>query len=442
MTPSHRQPLTEVAGRRVTVVGLGRFGGGVGVTRWLASQGAAVTVTDQADADSLASSVAQLADLDVALHLGSHDEADFLNADLLIVNPAVPKTMDLLARAMAAGVPYTTEINLFLERCRGRIIGVTGSVGKSTTTAMIGAICRERFTTHVGGNIGVSLLGKLDDISPGDVVVLELSSFQLEDLPLAGISPHIALVTNLQENHLDRHGTMDAYIDAKKNILRYQRPDDVLVINGDDADLAPWADDAPGKVVRYSGRDEPFGLVVPGEHNQINAQGAFAAASQLGIDRATAAKALADFCGLPHRLQVVANTGGVTYVNDSKCTTPGGAIVAINAFERGTVIAIVGGYDKGHDFAALAEVLAARAKVVITLGATAQLIGACLAARPASPEVIAATDLARAVSIARTHARPGDTVLLSPACASWDMFDNYEQRGEQFAGLAGGEAHP
>jgi UDP-N-acetylmuramoylalanine--D-glutamate ligase len=432
---SSRPQLTPVAGRRVTVVGLGRFGGGVGVARWLASQGAIVTVTDHADADSLATSVAQLGDLDVTLHLGGHDEADFLSADLFIVNPAVPKTMDLLARALAAGVPYTTEINLFLERCCARVIGVTGSVGKSTTTAMIGDICRERFTTHVGGNIGVSLLDRLETITPDDVVVLELSSFQLEDLPLVGISPHIAVVTNLQENHLDRHGTMEAYADAKKNIIRYQQAEDVLVINGDDVDLAQWADDAHGKVVRFTSRDEPFSLIVPGEHNQINAQAAYAATSQLGIDRATVANALAEFCGLPHRLQLVGNIGGVTYVNDSKCTTPAGAMVAIKAFDAGTVIAIVGGYDKGHDFSDLADVLAARAKLVITLGATAQLIAASLAARPTSPEVIAATGLTHAVNIARQHACPGDTVLLSPACASWDMFDNYEQRGEQFAAL-------
>jgi UDP-N-acetylmuramoylalanine--D-glutamate ligase len=435
MRSRHSQPWTEVAGRRVTVIGLGRFGGGVGVTRWLAGQGAIVTVTDQADADSLAGSVEQLAGLDVTLHLGGHEEADFLDADLLIVNPAVPKTMDLLARAIAAGVPYTTEINLFLERCDARIIGVTGSVGKSTTTAMIGAICRERFTTHVGGNIGVSLLDRLDSIGPDDIVVLELSSFQLEDLPLVGVSPRVAVVTNLQPNHLDRHGTTRAYEEAKKNIIRYQGPDDVLVINGEDADLAPWADEAPGKVVRYTGRDEPFGLVIPGEHNQINAQAAFAAASQIGIDRVTAAQALAEFCGLPHRLQLVATVDQVSYFNDSKCTTPAGAMMALKSFDPGTVIAIVGGYDKGHDFTDLAAVLAARAKAIITLGATAQLIAACLAARPTSPEVISATDLAQAVSVAHDRAEPGDTVLLSPACASWDMFTNYEQRGEQFTQL-------
>jgi UDP-N-acetylmuramoylalanine--D-glutamate ligase len=226
------QTPSPLASRRVTVVGLGRFGGGVGAARWLAGQGSRVTVSDAAAAKQLAESVAQLEGLDIALHLGGHLDADFLDADLIVINPAIPDSHPLLARARRAGVPVTTEINLFIERCPCRVVGVTGSVGKSTTTAMIGEILNRRFTTHVGGNIGRSLLETLPDIRPDHVAVLELSSFQLERLPLVGISPHVALVTNLLPNHLDRHGTMDAYAAAKQNIYRFQGPDDVLILSG------------------------------------------------------------------------------------------------------------------------------------------------------------------------------------------------------------------
>ncbi|MCK4601672.1 MAG: UDP-N-acetylmuramoyl-L-alanine--D-glutamate ligase, partial [Phycisphaerae bacterium] len=256
-----RHRLTpHLAGMRVTVVGLGRFGGGVGVTKWLCGQGARVTVSDKASADSLAESISQLADCDVALHLGGHDEADFLTADLLVVNPAAPKDSPVLFAAASAGVPRTSEINLFLQRCPAPVVGVTGSAGKSTTTAMIGEILARRFTTHVGGNIGGSLLDALDDIRDDHVVVMELSSFQLEDLPLVGVSPRVAVVTNVQPNHLDRHGTMAAYADAKRNIFAYQGPADVLVLNAADAALASWAADAPGKVEMFDPAGEPFEL--------------------------------------------------------------------------------------------------------------------------------------------------------------------------------------
>jgi len=438
----HRLP-TNLAGMRVTVVGLGRFGGGVGVTKWLCGQGATVTVSDKASADSLAESISQLADCDAVLHLGGHDEADFLTADLLVVNPAVGKDSPALFAAASSGVPRTSEINLFLQRCPAPVVGVTGSVGKSTTTAMIGEMLARRFTTHVGGNIGGSLLDALDDIRDDHVVVMELSSFQLEDLPLVGVSPRVAVVTNLQPNHLDRHGTMAAYADAKRNIFAYQGPEDVLVLNAADAALASWAADAPGKVEMFDPAGEPFELSVPGPHNQANAQAAYAAARQSGlsagvdVDRGTAAKALLAFTGLPHRLQFVAERRGVRYVNDSKCTTPAGAIVALEAFEPGRCVIIVGGYDKGASFDEMGRAIAGRAKAVVAIGATREKILAAVAAagKLGSSAICRADDLASAVSLAREHAERGDTVLLSPACASYGLFDNYEQRGRAFVDL-------
>ena len=486
-------PRGPFNGKAVTVVGLGRFGGGLGVTGWLCSQGARVTVSDKAPADSLADSVRALKGLDVTLHLGEHLEEDFLQADLLIVNPAVRKDMPLLAKALRAGVPYTTEINLFLERCRGTVVGVTGSVGKSTTTAMIGAILSRSMKTHVGGNIGGSLLEALPRIRKGDAVVLELSSFQLDDLPLIGISPHVAVVTNLTDNHTDWHGGMKGYIAAKKNIFRFQKPGDVLVLNADDRAVRRWAKEAPGRVEFFRGdvrgegvpplrvagvppariagilpargegilpsRPEgvspsvassvssssssgvPFQLSLPGAHNQVNAQAAWAAAREMGATRAQATKALAAFSGLPHRLQFVAERGGVKYYNDSKCTTPEGAIVAMEGIAAGRAVIIVGGKDKGADFDELGAVLAARAKAVIALGETRdQILYAVRAHRKGkTPPLASVEDLPSAVALARRLAASGDAVLLSPACASTDMFTNYEERGNRFVKLVTGK---
>jgi len=423
----------------------------VGVTRWLCAQGADVTVTDLADRDKLAPSVAKLAGLDVTFHLGGHDEADFLHTDLLVVNPAVPKDSPFIQKSQDASVPRTSEINLFLQRCPCPVVGVTGSVGKSTVTVMLGAILAKRFTTHVGGNIGGSLLETLDEIRPDHVVVLELSSFQLEDLPLLGVSPRIAVVTNLKPNHLDRHGTMENYGEAKKNIFRFQTPDDVLVLNADDPPTVAWAKEARGRVAFFYHRDtegtekEPFELLLPGSHNQTNAQAAWVAASQLGVDRATAAAALKAFTGLEHRLQYVTERDGVRYYNDSKCTTPEGAIVALEAFDPGKVVILVGGSDKQVSFAALGEALARRAKCVVALGATQDQILAAveeaalredvLFTAPDGLGVFSVETFEEAVALAIGHAEPGDVVLLSPACASYDMFTNYEERGRRFVEL-------
>ena len=305
---------------------------------------------------------------------------------------------------------------------------------------MAGAIFARRFTTHVGGNIGGSLLTLLKDLRDDHVVVAELSSFQLEDLPLVGISPHVAVVTNLQPNHLDRHGTMEAYAAAKKNILAYQGADDVVVLNRADSALSDWAGEAPGRVDWFDPADEAFELAVPGSHNQANAQAAWAVARQFGIDRATAAEALRTFRGLPHRLELVADRGGVRFVNDSKSTTPAGTVMAMAAFGPRQCVVIVGGSDKGADFGELAVALAGRAKAVIVMGQTAPKILSALADQTPDADFMIreAADLAAAVGAADDLAKPGDVVLLSPACASYDQFDNYEQRGQAFAKRVGG----
>lgn len=424
--------------RRVSVIGLGRFGGGVAAARWLCNQGARVTVSDMAPAEALADSVAELADCDITFHLGGHHREDFLDADLLVVNPAIPPEHALLTEALDAGVTMTTEMNLFLPRCPCRVIGITGSVGKSTTTAMTGELLAERFTTHVGGNIGKSLLDDLDAIGPDDLAVIELSSFQLERLPAIDRCPEIALVTNLTQNHLDRHGTMDRYAEAKKNIFRKQGPDDLLILNRGDKALAAWASEAPGRVDWFGPSFEPFELAVPGLHNQANAQAAWAIAWQFDIDRASAERVLGRFAGLSHRLEFVAEVERVRYFNDSKCTTPAGAIVAMDAFPPRRTVLLCGGHDKGVGFEELAQVIDERARAVVTFGATRgrilEALSTCRRDRHI-PEAVSVADLPEAFRAAVHLARPGDVVLLSPACSSYDQFANYEQRGETFRRL-------
>ncbi len=421
-------------------MGLGRFGGGLGVTRWLVEQGARVTVSDQAGADELAEPLSALAGLDVTLHLGGHEQSDFTDADLVVVNPAVPFDSPYIRAARDAGVELTTEINLFLARCAAPVVGITGSVGKSTTTAMTGEILANVKPTHVGGNIGRSLLENLPEIKPGHVVVLELSSFQLSYLPLLAQSPHVALVTNLHPNHLDRHGNMTDYADAKKNIFRFQCADDVLIVNRDDSEVASWTHQASGRTDTFSADDEPFDLNVPGSHNQANAQAAWSVARQFGVSRSAAAEVLSGFTGLPHRLQLIAERDGVRYFNDSKCTTPAGAVVALEAFAPRSVVIIVGGYDKKVDFGDLCSALADRAKAIVATGQTGEAIadGVEHARGDAGvPSVIRTPEFAAAVAAAGDLADPDDIVLLSPACASFDQFRNYEQRGETFVRLVG-----
>ena len=432
----------EFADRRATVVGLGRFGGGVGVTKWLCGQGATVIVSDNADESTLSESIAALDGYKVEFHLGEHLEKDFLDTDLLVVNPAIPKTHPLLQRAIQAGIPYSSEINLFIERCKAPIVAITGSVGKSTTTAMTGVILSRKLTTHVGGNIGKSLLLNLPQIRSDHVVVLELSSFQLEDTPRIQAAPHIAVITNLLPNHLDRYGgDISAYADAKKNIFRFQGPDGTLILNRQCKISSKWAGEAPGKVEFFDTSDNSahFELVLPGKHNQANAQAAWAIAKCFNISRYEAAQGLLSFHGLEHRLQFVAKRNGVRYYNDSKCTTPAGAIVALEAFETGRAIILLGGYDKGMSFDELGRKANSHAKNVIAYGAAKDSILESFSRISPAVEkdfITSAVDLPAAVRLAENLAVPGDIILLSPACASYDQFANYEQRGELFTKLA------
>jgi len=431
--------VQELRGLRVTVAGLGRFGGQIAAARWLIEQGAKILVTDRATPQKLAQSTAQLGDLPIEWRLGVERLDDFTDTDLVVASPAIPPTNPLIKAARAAGVPVTTEIRLFIERCPAPIIGVTGTKGKSTTTAMLGQMLRRRFTTWVGGNIGKSLLPELDNIAPGDRVVLELSSFMLEHLGAVNWSPHLALVTMVAADHLDWHGSVDAYVSAKTNIVRFQNPEDIAVVNEEDPGALAMAQHTHGRIVKFGVQNHrPFELLIPGRHNQANAQAAFAAACQLGIGWDDAQDALVAFRGLPHRLELVHESNGVQYFNDSIATIPEAAVAALESFPPRRVLQIIGGSDKQLPITAMCNVLIERAKAILCIGATGDMLHATLSksSSQTAADIYNCGDLETAVRTARTHASPGDVILLSPGFASYDQFDNFEQRGIRFTELA------
>lgn len=424
--------MTPIQGKRVTVAGLGRFGGGIAVSRWLVQQGAKVLVTDQASSETLADSIRQLDGLPIQFRFENQREEDFTQTDLVVASPAIPPSSPLLRAARAAGVPVTTEICLFVERCPATIIGVTGTKGKSTTTEMLGRMLKTSQTAWVGGNIGKSLLDDLPKILPGHLVVLELSSYMLEYLGEKKWSPQIAVVTMISADHLDWHGSHEAYVNAKRNIVRFQKPDDMAVLNEENDIANSFAADTKAKLVKFGlqGR-RPFELSIAGSHNQLNAQAAFFAAYLCGITWEEAQSAIKDFTGLNHRLQLVHESAGVRFINDSIATIPEAAIAALKSFLPKRVIQIVGGSKKKDPpIEELCAALSERAKAVLCIGETGPKIAAHI------PGSIVCDTLAVAVVKAKSIAVPGDVILLSPGYASYDQFVNFEKRGDEFARLS------
>ncbi len=423
--------MMELKDRNVVVMGLGRFGGGVGAARYCAERGAQVLVTDLEGEDALRRSIEALSGVPVAYRLGGHSESDFSDADMVVVNPAVdPRKNQYLQAARRSGAALTCEINLVIDQVhRERVIGVTGTAGKSTTTAMIGHVLQETLgkdRVHVGGNIGGSLLGSIDAIGDDDWVVLEISSFMLE--MIEDWSPGIAVVTNLSDNHLDRHETMAEYAEAKQKLIRHQREGDAAIIH---ESLSDWESLTRGEV-RIIGDGFEGDLLVPGVHNRLNAEMAKAVGEVVGIDGSEIARGLASFGGLAHRLQLVAEHNGVRFFNDSKCTTPSAAMLAIDAFERGCVHVILGGYDKEANLAELSTHAATHCGGVYTIGATGGDLVEIAQNVKERCEIHDCGDLETAVRQACMRVKKKDVVLLSPGCASWDQFSNYEERGRKF----------
>lgn len=477
---------------KVTILGLGLFGGGAGAARHFASLGHEVSVTDMRTGQQLAPAMKALEGLGIRYHLGSHPESLLREADLVVVNPGVKPDSPALAAARAAGVRLTTEINLVFELARAPIAAVTGSNGKSTTAAMLAAVLRAAGrNVLLGGNLGGSLLGEAERFPADGVIVMELSSFQLERLAWTKRSPRLAIITNVTPNHLDWHPDFDDYARAKEQIARFQTAGDFLVLNADCPVASKWAEWAGAKVARFSVKAKPAapaawveggslmldagsgprelmaaaGLPLPGGHNQANALGAALAAALLQAGAgapaqacscgrcsaflpprpagpgegffAAARKALADFRGLPHRLELVAEKNGVRFYNDSIATTPESAIAALSSFDC-PIALIAGGSDKGVSYANFGRAAAERADFVALTGPTGPKIRAAIEAnarvRPTLADAASFDDACRQAFAA---ARPGWAVLMSPASASFNEFPNFERRGERFRELVG-----
>ena len=460
------------AGKKVLVMGLGRFGGGVDVARFACDAGAKVTVTDLASADDLHDSIEKLRECSqIEYHLGSHTTSDFEQADFVVVNPAVVPDNEFLERAQEHNKCITSQINIFFELCPALIIGITGANGKSTAAALTAHLLKAGFGQEgfkygqvwLSGNIGNEpLLTVADEIGPDDLVVLELSSFQIEQLAQIHKAPQVALLTNLTPNHLDRYGTFANYCAAKENIFKFQQLNKsqpaVSIFNAEDRICSDWFEkynrDKGRTCIKFSADDvsgeirEQFGL--PGRANLSNLAAAIAIAMHFGVTDEQISNCLPEFKALPHRLELVAEIDGVRWYNDSKATTPQGAITALEAFDQPKII-IAGGYDKHIPFDELGEKIAKEAKAAILMGRTAKKIALSirrslrakrsnLNKRAMSNErratkIQIVNSLPEAVERAHQLAAPGDVVLLSPACASYDMFDNFEHRGREFVGL-------
>lgn len=419
-------------------MGLGRFGGGLDSALFAAKSAAKVIVTDLADEKKLAEAITPLAGIDnIELHLGGHREKDFAEADIIIVNPAVPLGSKFLQIARDNKKLITSQIEIFFQLCPAPIIGITGSNGKSTTAALTAHLLKAgRNKIWLSGNIGNRpLLEILDEIKKDDSVVLELSSFQLEQLARIKKSPDIAVITNLTPNHLDRHGTFENYCDAKENIFRFQRAGAISIFNAADTLALQWHDKYCNNrtCIKFSVHDMPRSLAevfkLPGRFNLSNLAAAVAVAKHFGLSDDKIKKATALFESLPHRLELVADITSVRWYNDSISTTPESTIAAIGAFAK-PVILIAGGYDKGTDFAELGREITKKCKAVFLLGATAGKIAASI--DPARIDCTVVSSLAEALDSAARTAGPGNIVLFSPACASYDMFDNFRHRGQVF----------
>lgn len=459
MRPDHL--IGDYAGRRVTVFGLGSFGGGVGAVRFLAARGAILTVTDRRAPEQLQESLEQLRDVAVTCwRLGEHVEADFTTADLVVVNPAIRRDHPLLQACHARGIPLTSEMNLFWQHNPAPVIAVSGSNGKSTTTALLHAMLQAGpRRCWLGGNLGRSLLPNVDAISTNDLVVLELSSFQLADLNRLQVSPHGAIITNFSPNHLDWHPTLDDYRSAKQTLLRWQTAADFAVLNACDDDVSTWATQGRRFVFtdttsaqdgasleedvclwRDARQELRFPLTewlsLPGRHNVQNALAAAAAALALGTSLSAMETGVRHYVPLPHRLQFVGEVAGRRFYNDSLATTPESTLVALAAFSE-PIVLLAGGYDKQVDLTAMATAIATHTKAVALLGQTAGTLQCLISETPRCRTQISANhaDFRSAFQAAVAISSPCDVVLLSPGCASYDWFRNFEDRGRQFTEL-------
>jgi UDP-N-acetylmuramoylalanine--D-glutamate ligase len=442
----------ELKNKRVLVVGLARTG--VATALFCTERGAAVTATDTRNEAEIGDAVAKLGGAGVKLELGGHNENTFLQQDLIIPSPGVPADAPLLVAAHAGGVAIWSEIELAYRFRQGKLIGITGSNGKTTTVSLIEHILRTAsFPTILAGNIGTPLISCVARMAHDTVTVVELSSFQLE--LIQEFRTDISVFLNLTSDHLDRHRTMELYSKAKARIFENQREEDFAVLNADDPATTPLAPTRPHVywfsrkqraaqgaflrgddiVFRDDGKEEVVlkrdEVPLPGAHNLENVLAAIAAARIAGASAKAVAEGVRTFAGVEHRLEFVAEINGVRYYNDSKATNVDATLKALDSFP-GRILVILGGKDKGSDYTALQAPLREKAILTLLIGAAADKISSQI---DGSVAIERAGTLERAVEIASHAARSGDVVLLTPACASFDQFENYEHRGRVFKAL-------
>lgn len=449
--------IASLRGRTVAVIGIGVSN--TPLLRLLLREGIAVTACDRSDRAKLGALAEELETAGAVLRLGDGYLQD-LDQDVIFRTPGLRPDVPELEAARAGGSVITSEMEVFFQVCPCPIIAVTGSDGKTTTTTIIAELLRAAgHTVHVGGNIGHPLLAEAGSIRPTDWAVLELSSFQLMTMTR---SPHIAVLTNLAPNHLDVHKSMEEYVWAKENIFRHQQPGDTAIFNLDNAITRELSAHAPGRVLYFSRREEPENGVflrgdavisrrdgrerqimttedirLPGVHNVENYMAAIAAVDGLVPDETIRTFARA-FNGVEHRIELVRTWRGVRFYNDSIASSPSRTIAGLRSFKE-KVILIAGGYDKHIPFDVLGPEVVEHVKLLILCGATADKIRAAVEQapgyRPGHPEILDVTPFQRAVETARDRAVPGDVVTLSPACAAFDQFKNFMERGKTFKAI-------
>jgi UDP-N-acetylmuramoylalanine--D-glutamate ligase len=455
--------ITPIADHHFVVLGLARQG--LAVTRWLVEQGAQVTVSDSQPEADLQDPIGALRDLDVKFVLGGHPLSLLDDCDVLCLSGGVPIDLPIVLEAQRRGIPLTNDAQLFVERCPAPISGITGSAGKTTTTTLTGEIFKAaHHTTWVGGNIGNPLIGDLAEMLPTDRVVMELSSFQLDVMT---VSPHVAAVLNITPNHLDRHPSMDAYIEAKRHILDFQSFDDIAVL-GYDNDIARAMSGRANGYVRFFSREKIIGrgaflkgdrilvvqnseeevcrlgdLQLRGDHNVLNVLAACAMTSALGVDVEPMAQAIREFKGVAHRLQLVREVNGVKYYDNSISTAPERVMADLQVFNE-PIVLLAGGRDKHLPWEDAARLIVERVRELIVFGEMAELVRGAVEAQLSQADertlekIHHAATLDEAVAIAAQIARSGEVVLLSPGGTSFDAFKDFAERGDKFQELVRG----
>jgi len=443
----------NLKGKTVLVVGLARTG--ISVVKTLCALGAHVLANDLKNRDELNNQLEPILSLNhVELHLGMRPDQLIDRADLIIISPSVPIDSEFVQIARARGIEVMSEIEMAYRLCKAPIVAITGTNGKTTTTALVGEIFRNAgFTTHVVGNIGFPFIDQVLDFKEEDIVVAEVSSFQLEGIK--DFHPKVAAILNITEDHLNRHKTMENYIHMKARIFENMTPEDWLVLNADDERTSSLRDAARAKVLLFSssqplqmgawvekekvvlnigeGLEEVCGvdeIFIPGKHNLENALAAVLMAKALGIPGQTIARTLRTFRGIEHRIEFVDTIGGISFYNDSKGTNPDSSIKAIQTMKKPTVL-IAGGMDKGSEFDGFIDAFGNIITHMVVLGETAEKLMRT-AKEKGFDKVTRVSTMEEAVQKAFSLAVPGGNVLLSPACASWDMFKDYEERGRVF----------